>query len=135
MKKLGIIAIFSLLVTVYMNANAVDKGTSIKYLISVDYLAGEEGKQRYLKWVKDNAEILKSYQEVKSITSYDNYYGVTPHRLVEFNFSDMQSAAKFWSYPEVYKILQDLPKHSSVAKVDVFIKRGDYVNANGNIQE
>ncbi|SMM98605.1 hypothetical protein SPONL_2262 [uncultured Candidatus Thioglobus sp.] len=132
MKKLSIIAIFSLLVMAHINVNAADKGAPIRYLISIDYLAGEDGKQRYLKWVKDNVEVLTSFEEAKSITAYDNYYGVTPHRIVEFNFADMQSAAKYWSYPAVYKILQDLPNHSSIAKIGAFIKRGEYVYADKN---
>lgn len=128
MKKISIIAIFSLLVTIHISANAADKTAPIKYLMSIDYPAGAQGKQHYLAWVKSNAAVLKSYKEVESIVSYDNYYGANPHRLVEFNFSNMQNATKYWSYPKVHKVLQDLPKHSSVVKINVFIKRGDYVN-------
>ena len=127
MKKLNTtLAILSLLITPHIWADTTNQTQTIKYLMSIDYPAGINGKQLYLKWVKNNVGTFKSYPEVKSIASYDNYYGTNPHRLVEFNFSDMQSATKYWSRPKIYKILQNLPNHSSVAKIDVFIKRGEY---------
>lgn len=126
MKKLNImIMALSLLVPIYADAN--DKQTeSIKYLLSIDYPTGVNAKQTYLEWVKSNVPVLQSYPEVKNIISYDNYYGVNPHRLVEFYFTDMQSAGRYWSYPKVRKVLQDLSNHSGVAKVNIFIKRGEY---------
>jgi hypothetical protein len=60
-------------------------------------------------------------------SSYDNFYGTTPHRLVEFEFASLEDAMKYWQHEEIQKIGQDIPNRSNQASLNLFIQRGDYL--------
>ena len=62
----------------------------IKYIFSIDYPLGKKGE--YLQWIKSIADILQAPEELQSISSYDNYYGGSPHRFIEFEFANMMAA-------------------------------------------
>ena len=57
----------------------------IKGVILIEYPLG--GKAAYLEWVASISHILVGPPQVKAISSYDNYNGETPHRLVELEFT------------------------------------------------
>jgi hypothetical protein len=98
--------------------------SSIKYVLSVDYPLGE--KAEYLEWVKSQVPVLQAPEEVKRIAAYDNYFGATPQRFVEFEFEDMEAAATYWAYPEVKQVFKDLVNHGVNGSFSVLELRGDY---------
>ena len=121
-----IVIALSLLTTISYAQAEEQKTPIIKYVLEINYPSGLQGKQKYLAWVAGNVSTLKSFPEVANITSYDNYFGVTPHRLVEFYFDDLESAAKYWSHPKIVEIMNVLSNRSGLATVNVFVKRGEY---------
>lgn len=55
----------------------------------MNYLPG--GRQSYLDWIRSTrADTITSRPYVESIYSYENYYGGSPHRLVELGFSSRE---------------------------------------------
>ena len=96
----------------------------IKYVYAVDYPLGQ--KEAYIEWVRSVAPILKAPEEPTRIASYDNYFGSSPHRLIEFEFADMASAARYYSRPEIMAVLDELPNRGDNVGVHVLKKRGDY---------
>ena len=60
----------------------------IKGVIFVDYPLG--GKQAYLEWVASISSALVAPSQLKATASYDNYYGESPHRLVELEFASQE---------------------------------------------
>jgi hypothetical protein len=63
---------------------------------------------------------------LQRIASYDNYYGSTPHRLVEFEFENIEAATKYWDRPEIQEVLEELVNQGVNIEVQVFKQRGDY---------
>jgi uncharacterized protein (DUF1330 family) len=98
--------------------------SSIKYVFFVDYPLGE--KTEYLKWVKSQVPVLQAPEEVKRIVAYDNYFGATPQRFVEFEFDDMEAASAYWAYPEVKRVFKNLVDHGVNGRFSVLELRGDY---------
>ncbi len=96
----------------------------IKYVFLVDYPLGE--KDKYLEWVKSIEPILQAYDEAKRIAAYDNYFGATPQRVVEFEFDDMKAASRYWAYPEVKRVFNDLVDHGVNGSFSVLERRTDY---------
>lgn len=127
MKKISfLILIFSLLMPIsYVNAHTQQTG-SVKYSLNINFPVGQEGKTKYMLWVAKVVPILNSFDEVQSIVAYDNYFGVNPHRLVEFYFTDIKSAATYWSREEVKEVLKNLPLYSNSVAMSVFVTRADY---------
>ena len=105
-------------------ADGHEKQATVKYVLTVDYPLGK--KAEYLEWVKSVAAALQAPEEVKRIASYDNYYGTTPHRLIEVEFANMEDATKYWASEEMRKIMEDLPNRTSQASINAFVLRGDY---------
>ena len=96
----------------------------IKYVWSVDYPLGK--KQEYLTWVKSIAPTLQAPDEVKRVSSYDNCFSESPHRLVELEFDDMVTAAKYFEREEIKKILEEIISVGVNVRVNVLTLRGDY---------
>lgn len=96
---------------------------AIKYVYRVDYPLGR--KDDYLEWVQSIAGSLESPPEVQRITSYDNYFGTSPHRYIEFEFPDMKSAAGYFVRPEVSAVLEDLVNHGVNTSITVLKLSGD----------
>lgn len=71
----------------------------IKYVYLIDY--GPGGKQAYLEWVEDVATEVISPPQLKAVAAYDNYYGESPHRLVEFKFASQEDADAYYALEEV----------------------------------
>lgn len=99
----------------------------VKTVYLVDYPLG--GKAKYLEWIASTAPMLQAPEEVKRIASYDNYYGVSPHRFVEFEFDSYEDANTYQELPYVQQhVNAELPNRSSRTSVLTFELRSDYVN-------
>ena len=99
----------------------------VKTVYFVDYPLG--GKAEYLEWIASIAPMLQAPEEVKRIASYDNYYGATPQRFVEFEFDSYEEANTYQELPFVQQHANaELPNRSSRASVLTFELRSDYVN-------
>lgn len=96
---------------------------AIKYVFALDYPLGQ--KSIYLEWVDSEAPSLQS-EGVRRVTSYDNYFGASPHRFIEFEFNDLQEAARYFERPEVVRVLEDLVNHGINGRMWVLKLRGDY---------
>lgn len=96
----------------------------IKYVWSVDYPLGK--KEEYLAWVKSIAATLQAPDEVKRVASYDNCFSESPHRLVELEFDDMVTAAKYFEREEIREILEGILSVGVNVRVNVLALRGDY---------
>lgn len=103
---------------------AQDAPPGIKYVYLVDYPLG--GKANYLGWVSSVADQLQEPAEVKRITSYDNYFSATPHRLIEFEFDGFPSAAAYFERPEIKEVLEELVNRGVNTEVMILERRGDY---------
>ena len=93
----------------------------------VNYPLG--GKAAYLEWVASIASIVASPAELKRVASYDNYYGVSPHRFVEFEFDSIEEANTYLEREEIQAInTAELPNRASRVTQLTFVLRSDYVN-------
>ncbi len=97
----------------------------IKYVYEIDYPPG--GKDKYLQWVRSIADTLQAPGELRRLTSYDNAYSLTPHRVVEFTFDSPEDAARYFGRKEIGLIVQsELPEHSANIRIKVLALRDDY---------
>ena len=83
----------------YTNAKEEDGDWQIKHVYLIDYVPG--GKQAYLEWVSDIAPVLLPPPQLQAVAAYDNYYGESPHRLVEFEFATSEDADAYYALEEV----------------------------------
>lgn len=97
----------------------------IKYVFSIDYPLGQ--KEAYLEWIGSIADYLQVSEHVERIASYDNYFGVSPHRRIEFEFETMADAASYFSDPTIVDILADIVNHGIDGSSAVLTLRSDYV--------
>lgn len=67
----------------------------IKHVQLMDYPLG--GKQTYLDWVESVAPAVQAPPPLKAVETYDNYYGVSPHRLVTLEFASVAEADAYLS--------------------------------------
>ena len=98
----------------------------IKIINLVDYPLG--GKQVYLEWVDSISAVLVAPSQVKVITSYDNYYGESPHRLVEFEFTTEEDADTYEALQEIDAVKAELDDRTSSWRLLRFKLRSDYIN-------
>ncbi len=108
----------------YETAEKGDYPVKIVYL--VNYPLG--GKAAYLEWVASVSSALVSPAEVKAIASYDNYYGETPHRLIEFEFASQEDADTYIALEEIQAIDAELDTRAGSWVAHNFDLRSDYVN-------
>ena len=99
-----------------------DMAVKLVWLISYPF----GGKDAYIAWVASVAPTLQAPEEVKRVASYDNYYGETPHRLVEFEFDSFADASTYLNRPDIAAVLEALPDHSSEVSTHVYVQRSDY---------
>ncbi|RKU15568.1 hypothetical protein C6501_06615, partial [Candidatus Poribacteria bacterium] len=69
--------------------------------------------------------------QLKATASYDNYYGESPHRLVEFEFATPEDADAYYALEEVIQadtaqVERQAGKWSRV--LHKFELRSDYIN-------
>lgn len=98
----------------------------IKGILLINYPLG--GKQAYLDWVESVSSNLVGPSQLKAIASYDNYYGETPHRLVEFEFASQEDSTAYGELDEIKSIEVELDNRTSSWIQHVFELRSDYIN-------
>ena len=98
---------------------------AVKYVFSVDYPL--DGKDKYIAWVKSVAKGLTAPAEVRRITSYDSYFGASPHRVVEFEFDSMEDAGKYWANEKVRAVFENVTEYGLDGRLQVLILRSDYL--------
>ena len=98
----------------------------IKGVIFVDYPLG--GKQAYLEWVASVSPTLIGPPELKAIASYDNYYGESPHRLVEFEFANQADADAYEALEEIMAVESEFDNQAGSSEQHRFVLRSDYIN-------
>jgi hypothetical protein len=81
------------------------KRSNIKYVSVLDYGVGN--KSAYLDMVKTVVKTLQTPEEVKRITSYENYYNGSPNRIIEFEFDSMTDCVKYFEMPEIKSIVDN----------------------------
>lgn len=98
----------------------------IKGVLLINYPLG--GKDAYLAWIDSISSTLVGPSQLKAIASYDNYYGESPHRLVNFEFSSQEDADAYEVLEEVMAIEEELDARAASWVSHTFRLRSDYVN-------
>ena len=98
----------------------------VKLVWLINYPVG--GKADYIAWIATVAPTLQAPEEVKRIASYDNYYGVSPHRFIEFEFDSVEEANTYLEREEIRAVNAELPNRASRVTQLMFELRSDYVN-------
>ena len=98
----------------------------VKSIYLIDYPLG--GKAQYLAEVAAVAPVLQAPDEVKRIASYDNYYGVSPHRFVELEFDSYAEANAYVEFTAIRDVNAELPNRTGRTTVLTFELRSDYIN-------
>ena len=96
----------------------------IKYFYSLDYGVGN--KTGSLDMVKSIVKTLQIPEEVKRITSYDNYFNASPNRVIEFEFDSMEDAVKYFAMPQIKNVIENSVNMSMHHKCSILELRGDY---------
>ena len=99
---------------------------SVKGIYLIDYPLG--GKQAYLEWVASVSPVLLAPPQLKRIASYDNYYGESPHRLVEFEFASVEELTAYEELEDVKAVETELDVRAGNWKRLEFELRSDYIN-------
>ena len=97
----------------------------VKSVYLVNYPLG--GKATYLEWIASISDALISPPEVKAITSYDNYYGETPHRFVEFEFVSQEDADTYIA-EELQAVNVELETRAHSWELLHFDQLSDFIN-------
>ena len=98
----------------------------IKGIIFVEYPLG--GKAAYLEWVASISEALVGPPQLKAVTSYDNYNGENPHRLVELEFSNQEDIDTYEELEGIMAIEAALDNRAGSWVLHTFELRSDYIN-------
>lgn len=98
----------------------------IKGVIFVDYPLG--GKAAYLEWVASVSSALVGPPQVKAVSSYDNYNGESPHRLVVLEFASQEDIDVYEELEDIMAIEAELDNQSSSWVLHTFELRSDYIN-------
>lgn len=102
----------------------------VTYVYALDYPLAQ--KASYLEWVASIAETLQAPEEVTRIVSYDNVFGVSPHRYIEFEFENMEVAAAYFERPEINQVLEHVVNRGVNGGLTVLEHRGDYTSFEKN---
>lgn len=98
----------------------------VKGILLIDYPLG--GKQAYLEWVASVSATLVVPSQLKASTSYDNYYGESPHRLVEFEFESQADADAYEALEDIMAVEAELDNRAGSWVTHTFELRSDYIN-------
>ncbi len=99
---------------------------TVKNIYLIDYPLG--GKAAYLAWVAEISSVLVGPPQVKAISSYDNYYGESPHRLVNFEFANREDLDTYEQLEEIMAINAELDNRAGSWVAHIFELRSDYIN-------
>lgn len=97
----------------------------IKGIIFVDYPLG--GKAAYLEWVASISSALVGPAQVKAISSYDNYNGESPHRLVTLDFASPEDVETYEQLEAIMAIEAELDVQAGSWVLHTFELRSDYI--------
>lgn len=98
----------------------------IKGIIFIDYPIG--GKAAYLEWVASVSSALVGPAQVKAVSSYDNYNGESPHRLVTLEFANQEDVETYEALEDIMAIEAELDNRASSWVLHTFELRSDYIN-------
>ncbi|MCE2401144.1 hypothetical protein J4G08_09685 [Candidatus Poribacteria bacterium] len=98
----------------------------VKGVLLLDYPLG--GKQAYLDWVESVSATTIGPSQLKTIASYDNYYGESPHRLVEFEFANSEDSTTYGELEDIKAIEAELDVRTGSWTQHTFELRSDYIN-------
>ncbi len=98
----------------------------IKGVTFIDYPLG--GKAAYLEWVASISSTLVGLPQVKAVSSYDNYNGESPHRLVVLEFANPEDVETYEELEDIMAIEAELDNRASSWVLHTFELRSDYIN-------
>ncbi len=98
----------------------------LKVVHLIDYPLG--GKAAYLEWIASIAPTLSAPADLKRVSSYDNYHGTSPHRLVEFEFDSIEDVNAYQEQEDIKAINAEIPNRVNRSSQFTFELRSDYVN-------
>ena len=98
----------------------------IKGIILIDYPLG--GKAAYLEWVASISSELVGPAQLKAVSSYDNYNGESPHRLVVLEFANQEDVETYEELEDIMAIEAELDNQASSWGLHTFELRSDYIN-------
>ncbi len=98
----------------------------IKDIVFIDYPVG--GKAAYLEWVASISSTLVGPPQVKAVSSYDNYNGESPHRLVVLEFASQEDVETYEELEDIMAIEAELDVRASSWVLHTFELRSDYIN-------
>lgn len=104
--------------------STTDGPGAIKYVFGLDYPLGM--KDDYLRWVQSVSDTLQAPAEIKRIASYDNYFGTSPHRYIEFEFDDLEAAARYFQRPGISRVFEEVVDHGVNGSLTILKMRADY---------
>ena len=107
----------------YSKGEAVD--LKAKGIFFIDYPLG--GKQAYLEWSTSIAPVVTAPPEVKIIATYDNYYGESPHRLVELEFASQADLEAYDRLPEIEALEPEFDNQAGSWVLHTFALHSDYI--------
>ena len=99
---------------------------TIKGVYLIDYPLG--GKQAYLEWVASISPTLVGPPQLKAIASYDNYYGESPHRLVQLEFASQEDFDAYEQLEDIQAVEDELDNRTGSWTEHIFELRSDYIN-------
>ena len=98
----------------------------VKGIVLINYHLG--GRDAYLQWAASVGETLVAAPQLKSLATYENYYGEPPHRLVVGEFVSQADADVYNALPEIQAIEAELNTQAASWVEHTFELRSDYIN-------
>ena len=98
----------------------------MKSILLINYPLG--GRDAYLEWAASVGETLVAAPQLKSLATYENYYGEPPHRLVVGEFASQAEADAYNALPEIQAVEAELNTHAANWVEHTFELRADYIN-------
>ena len=98
----------------------------VKTILLIDYPLG--GKQAYLDWVASVSSTVVGPSQLKTLVSYDNYYGESPHRLVTFEFANQEDATAYSELEEIKALEVEFDVLTGRWSQHRFELRSDYIS-------
>jgi len=77
----------------------------VKAVACGNYLPGKQ--QEYAEWANKVVPILTAPEELKKMTVWVNWLGGSPHRVVEFEFEDMESYIKWLAREDIRQVTDE----------------------------